>query len=166
MASGKTRLGKRLAAKLNYRFIDLDAFIEQQYGASISHIFSYQGEQVFRSIESKALQSLLNEKAVVISCGGGTPCFSTNAKEMNNSGRTVFLKVKEEIILDRLWRNRQSRPLVAKFNSVDELGQYVQQLLGERMKFYKTAQICYDNSYPRSDLSDLICSIRSGDEEE
>ena len=156
MASGKTRLGKRLAAKLRYDFIDLDEQIELAKQASIPTIFEQEGEEEFREIECETLRATQHLTQTIISCGGGSPCYHNNAEWMNEHGTTIFLSVDEAVLLDRLWRNRNSRPLVANLKSTLALEEYIQKELDRRMQFYSTAQIHYDNTYPKSDLSDLL----------
>lgn len=76
MGSGKTTLGKKLANKLGYAFFDLDELIEEQEKLSISEIFSKQGENYFRTVEQKILhKKLITNQPLVLSVGGGTPCF-------------------------------------------------------------------------------------------
>lgn len=156
MASGKSRLGKRLSSKLNFDFIDLDQYIEQKTGIEISQIFKYEGEQAFRQLETEAILACSKKENMVISCGGGCPCFNNNSELMNKLGTTVFLSVEESVLYNRLERNKRSRPLVAEINSKEKLQQFISDKLAERMPYYSTAQITYDNTYPKGDLSDLI----------
>ena len=77
MASGKSTIGRILADKLNYSFIDLDDYIEEKEQTSVSEIFKSKGEIYFRKLETTSLQALLNNKDnLVLSLGGGTPCYS------------------------------------------------------------------------------------------
>ncbi|MFN5829806.1 MAG: shikimate kinase, partial [Bacteroidota bacterium] len=82
MGSGKTTVGKKLAAQLNYTFIDLDSYIEKQEGRSISELFNEHGENYFREVEHQCLQTLLKLEKLVIACGGGTPCFYDAMQQM------------------------------------------------------------------------------------
>ncbi|MED9996215.1 MAG: shikimate kinase, partial [Paludibacteraceae bacterium] len=74
MCAGKTTIGMALAQKLGYRFIDLDQYIEQQQGKSVSAIFAQNGEAYFRKLESQALTDMFLLNNVVVATGGGTPC--------------------------------------------------------------------------------------------
>ena len=161
MASGKSRLGKRLAPMMNRAYIDLDEYIEDQYGFSISEIFDKKGEQFFRSIETRALERFAQRNNIIVACGGGTPCFQDNLTIMNGAGTTVFLSVEIEELVKRLCRNKLSRPLVARMNSKKELRNFINKQLGNRMQFYNQARIHYDNTYPRSDLGELIHMIET-----
>ena len=75
MGSGKSTVGEKLAAKLNYDFIDLDKLIESDYKQTIPEIFSTKGEKEFRAMEHNTLKRLLEKDNLVIACGGGTPCY-------------------------------------------------------------------------------------------
>jgi shikimate kinase len=85
MGSGKTTLGKQLAKKLNLQFVDMDLFIENRYHKSISEIFKEKGEDGFREIERRTLQEIAGFENVIISTGGGLPCFFDNMDLMNKS---------------------------------------------------------------------------------
>lgn len=159
MASGKTKLGKRLAKKLQYQFIDLDEFIEVTHQKTVTDLFALHGEEGFRLIEREALHKLFSKERVVISCGGGSPCFFDNAEQMNTYGITVFLKVSLNVLIQRLWKNKQKRPIVAAIETQKKLTFNVFFLLSKRMKWYRKANYVYDNSYPKSDLNDLLSMI-------
>ena len=104
MGSGKSTVGKRLAANLKWSFIDLDERIETETGMKISSIFSEKGELHFRHIESKVLRDLKNEENTIISTGGGTPCFNENMDFMTRTGLTVYLKMSERMNFKGLLR--------------------------------------------------------------
>lgn len=140
MGSGKTTLGKQLAAKLGYRFIDQDEVIEQQYQMTVSEIFAKHGEQEFRKAENAVLQELVKSEKCVIATGGGAPCFHNNMELMNEGGFTVYIKVDPEILVQRLKVAHASRPLI-KDKSRDELLEYTRQKLAERTAFYSQAKL-------------------------
>ena len=96
MASGKSTIGKRLAKKLNYNFIDLDDLIESKENASVSEVFKSKGEIYFRKQEALYLREQLQSKEdIILSVGGGTPCYSSNMDAILNAENTksVYLKV-------------------------------------------------------------------------
>jgi shikimate kinase len=110
MGAGKTMVGRSLAQKLGYEFIDLDYQIEHTSGESIESIFETGGESEFRKRESEILRSIDKDPAV-ISTGGG--CFIYNRDWMLNNGKVVYLKVPFDTLVTRigaetsrpLWRN-------------------------------------------------------------
>src|SRR5690554_4257405 len=108
MGSGKTTVGKKLAKSLSLSFIDLDAFIESKYRKTIAEIFAEKGEDGFRKIESKALSEVALIEDVVISTGGGAPCFYNNMELMNKTGTTVIYKQNRKNLLHVCWPQKQS----------------------------------------------------------
>jgi shikimate kinase len=139
MGSGKTTAGKKLAAKLSYEFTDLDAFIESEYKMTIPEIFSKKGEKEFRAIENNCLKKLINKDNLVISCGGGTPCYYNNMELMNKEGITVYLKMSADALVSRLHNAKDKRPLVAN-KSEQELREFVTRQLEKREDTYHQAQ--------------------------
>jgi shikimate kinase len=109
--SGKSTLGKRIAEKLNYHFIDLDEAISQQQCKSINALFDGFGEEGFRKIEQQLLVNTLFLTETVIACGGGTPCYSDNIDFLLRNGTVIYLEVDEPVLLDRMLQNSAERPL-------------------------------------------------------
>lgn len=138
MAAGKTTLGKALARDLGLQFVDLDHYIEGRYHCSVSQLFAERGEEAFREIERNMLHEVGEFEDVVISTGGGTPCFFDNIDYMNRQGTTVFLEASVDVILTRLTIARTQRPLVAG-KSPDELRAYIRQMLELRLPYYRQA---------------------------
>lgn len=138
MAAGKTTLGKALAKEMGLQFIDLDHYIENRYHCTVSKLFSERGEEAFRQIERNMLHEVSEFEDVVISTGGGTPCFFDNMDYMNAQGVTVFLDASVDVIYTRLTIARVQRPLVAG-KSAEELRAYITDMLGHRMPYYSRA---------------------------
>jgi shikimate kinase len=143
MGAGKTTIGKKLATQLNLEFVDLDRFIEKRYNKSISQIFFEKGETQFRAIEMNLLNEIADFENVVISTGGGAPCFHNNMQRMNETGITIYLKVSIEELSRRLEYCKNSRPLL-KNKSADELKKFVAENLSERERFYNQASIVFE----------------------
>lgn len=142
MASGKSRIGKMLANKLQYVFADADDYIEAKAELTIPQIFETYGETYFRNLERECLQELLQKEKTVVSTGGGMACHFNNMAQMNKKGRTVFLEVPSPIIVSRLLQAKNTRPLVAQFeNDKEALLQFVESKLEERRPFYQQAHL-------------------------
>ena len=93
MGSGKTTLGRKLAARLGYMFMDLDHVFEAQEEMTIGEYFAKHGENAFRELESEVLKSYKYPENDVIATGGGLPCFFDNMDWMNAHGRTIYIKL-------------------------------------------------------------------------
>jgi len=136
MASGKTSVGRRVAKRLGYRFMDMDQFIEKEQGRTISDIFAKEGEAHFRALETALLRRMLHQENTVISCGGGIVTTSGNIDLLKQIGITVFLNADPEDILRRLEHDTR-RPKVQG----GDLRERVITLLGQRMPLYQQADL-------------------------
>ena len=139
MGVGKSTVGKRLAAILNYDFLDLDADFEESYKISINSFFKKYDESLFRKLEYQKLLGSLTRQNTVISTGGGTPCFFNSMDVMNTNGITMA----PERIASRLKTAKKKRPLVQN-TSDEELLAFIKNKLEERKDFYEKAQITID----------------------
>ena len=138
MGAGKTTVGKALSQSLALPFYDLDWYIEERYRRTIPQIFAENGENGFREIEQKVLHEVAEFENVIISCGGGTPCFFDNMEYMNSVSQTVYLHASNETILEHLKMSRGRRPLL-EGKTPEELKIYVENQLKEREPFYSQA---------------------------
>lgn len=138
MGSGKTTLGRALAKELGLTFIDLDNYIELRRCKSINSIFEESGEDGFRTIERNLLHEVCEFEDVVISAGGGTPCFFDNIDYMNLQGTTVYLQVHNERLLERLRIAKSRRPLLKDKND-EEIKVFIEEQLARREQFYLKA---------------------------
>ena len=139
MGAGKTTLGKAFACEISVPFIDLDWYIEERFHKSIRELFTERGEASFRELERNMLHEVGEFEDVVVSTGGGTPCFFDNMDYMNQAGTTVFLNTSPLVIVDRLKRQRADRPLLAMYSD-DELEFFVREHLESRLSFYLKAK--------------------------
>ncbi len=146
MASGKTTLGRALAAAAGRRFVDLDEYIEDKAGKTVNRIFAEDGEPAFRRLEAEALAELADYSGLIVACGGGTPCFGGNMELMNSKGLTVRLVTSEKVIIRRLVAERSSRPLVARLSAGGELERYVSENMARREAYYSRAAASFDSS--------------------
>ena len=133
MGSGKTVTGKALAKLLDRKFIDIDAFIEQEQNMSVSEIFKKLGEEHFRCLEATAATTLGKAQNIVISCGGGTVINPKNVAALKQNGEIFYLSASPEVIIKRL-ENATDRPLLAE----DKENQIIT-LLKNRIPLYEAA---------------------------
>jgi shikimate kinase len=140
MGSGKTTIGKKLAALLPGKFIDLDDVIEEQEAMTISKIFVERGEEYFREIEASCLRGLQMEEHIVVATGGGTPCFHNNMEWMKQQGLTIYLRVRPQVLADRLEKEKEHRPLL-QGKSGEDLILFISQKLMEREPFYLQSEV-------------------------
>ncbi|MFA5046322.1 MAG: shikimate kinase [Paludibacter sp.] len=157
MGSGKTTIGKLLAARLGFSFVDMDKHIEEKEFKSVSQIFAEKGESEFRLIEQKCLYEVAEFENIVISTGGGAPCFFDNIRFMNTHGTTVYLKLSAAELADRLESSRSNkRPLLAERKG-EELQQFIAEGLAKREPFYE--QAAYSVSGDIDEVVDQICKL-------
>lgn len=145
MGSGKTTVGKALAKDLNLPFYDLDWYIESRMRKTVAQIFEEKGEEGFRKIEHNMLHEVAEFEDVVISCGGGTPCFFDNIDYLNAQGDVVYLKAEPEVLYKHLMMGKGNRPLL-KGKTPDELIEFIKEQLGKREEFYTKAKHTLDVS--------------------
>lgn len=138
MGSGKSNIGKKLAARLGYSFLDLDNLIENEQKLTIAEIFSEKGEEAFRTMERCALHQTFEMKDVVVSTGGGAPVFFDNMEQMNEKGLCIYLKATPDVLISRLVSNQHQRPLIAKL-SQEDLQVYIEEQLEKRSLYYEKA---------------------------
>ncbi|UEG53147.1 shikimate kinase [Mucilaginibacter daejeonensis] len=143
MGSGKTTLGRKLASRLNYDFIDLDHALEEQAGMTIAEYFSSFGETAFRVAESEILRQTAYPENVIISTGGGAPCFFDNMDWMNANGTTLYIKLSPKTLADRLEHGKEARPILRDKHG-DELVAFIAEKLTEREPFYTRAKVIID----------------------
>ncbi len=145
MGSGKTTVGRALAKELDMPFYDLDWYIESRMRKKVSQIFAEQGEEGFRRIERNMLHEVAEFEDVVISCGGGTPCFFDNMEYMNSQSQVVWLKASPEVLHKHLLMGKGDRPLL-KGKTPDELIAFIREQLQYREQFYSKARYTLDVS--------------------
>ena len=138
MGAGKTTIGKALAQELGVPFYDLDWYIETRMRRTIKQIFDEKGEEGFRRIEHNMLHEVAEFENVVVSCGGGTPCFYDNIDYMNSQAQVVYLKASPEVLYEHLQMGHRVRPLLLG-KSPDEVRTFIVEQLAQREPFYSKA---------------------------
>ena len=145
MGAGKTTVGKALSKELGIPFYDLDWYIESRRHKTVPQIFAEVGEEAFRKIEYNMLHEVAEFEDVIISCGGGTPCFFDNIDYMNRQAQVIYLKATPEVLYKHLLMAKVERPLL-KDKTPEELIGYITAHLSEREPFYSKAQYTVDVS--------------------
>ena len=145
MGAGKTTVGKALARELGLPFYDLDWYIEERFRRTIPQIFAEKGEDGFRRIEQNVLHEVAEFEDIILSSGGGTPCFFDNMEYMNRQAMTVYLKATPEILFQHLKMGKTERPLL-KGKTDEELMDFIRQSLAVREPFYSQARYTLDVS--------------------
>ena len=140
MASGKSRLGKHLALKLGFTFIDIDTVFEERFRISIPDFFEKYDEAAFRQIERLLLLETTREDNVVVSTGGGTPCFFDNLHIIKKAGFSVYLQWEIPALVERLRQAKRKRPLLKDIHE-KHLENKIRDHLGERNVFYSQADL-------------------------
>lgn len=143
MGAGKTTVGKALAKELHMPFYDLDWYIESRMHKTVKAIFDERGEAGFRKIEYNMLHEVAEFEDIIISCGGGTPCFFDNIDYMNRQGETVYLKATPEVLYGHLKMGKTIRPLLLN-KTADEVQVFIREQLAQREPYYSKAKYVLD----------------------
>jgi len=160
MGSGKTHWGKIWAKKNKLAFYDLDVKIERAFRMKITEIFEKKGEEKFREMERYHLRKFGHRDNYLLSCGGGTPCFSDNIEWMKSQGKVFYLKAVPEKILEHVMHETEQRPIIKDVNP-SELLFFIQRKLAEREPFYSQADFILDvNELNENSLSLLVNDIQ------
>ena len=145
MGSGKTTVGKALSTDLDMPFYDLDWYIESRMHKTVKQIFDERGEAGFREVERNMLHEVAEFENVIISCGGGTPCFFDNMDYINRQGETVYLKCSPEVLHRHLKMGKTVRPLLLN-KTPEEVDSFIREQLELREPHYNRAKNTVDVS--------------------
>ena len=145
MGAGKTTVGKALAKTLGLEFYDLDWYIESRMRKTVSQIFAEKGEEGFRKIEHNMLHEVAEFEDVVISCGGGTPCFFDNMDYLNQQGDVIYLKARPDVLYKHLLMGKTERPLI-QGKTKEQLLEFINEQLAKREPYYTKAKYSLDVS--------------------
>ena len=154
MGAGKTTVGKSLSRALGIPFYDLDWYIESRMRKTVSQIFAEKGEEGFRRIEYNMLHEVAEFENVIISCGGGTPCFFDNMDYLNSQGETIYLKATPEVLYKHLCLLKNKTP--------EEMQRFITEQLQQREPYYSKSRYTLDvnllDTYEKINIS--VASIR------
>ncbi len=141
MASGKTTIGRGLAALLKREFVDSDDLVEKKAGMPIHEIFRTRGEAAFREMEQEALKELSEEKKpMVVALGGGAVCNGKSLDLVKKSGLLIYLRIPLITLAERLETGTKQRPLLAGLTG-EQLLDSIEQRMTEREKYYSEAHL-------------------------
>lgn len=159
MAVGKSTIGKMLAEKRQIKWLDLDKIIEETNKMSVAAIFKEKGEIFFRRQEHQELKALLeSEESLIISTGGGTPCYANNHLLLTGKNVvSIYLKASIEELFERLKSNSGERPLVAH-QTEEELKEFIAKNLFDRSYFYNQAtyKVTVDGKTPEAIVDEIL----------
>jgi len=157
MGSGKSHISKILSDKINFKLIDLDKEISWRNKLTIPEIFEKKGEIYFRKLERETLEEILaTQENIVLSLGGGTPVYYNNMEIINHNSKSIFLRASISTLIERLSKQKEKRPLIAKITDED-LPEFIAKHLFERNIFYSKAQfsISTDNKTPEDIVKEI-----------
>lgn len=144
MGSGKSHVSKNLSEKINFKLIDLDHKISEQELMPVSEIFEKKGEIYFRRLEKNILEEILSsDDDIILSLGGGTPVYYNNMDLINQNSTSFFLRASVKTLTDRVLLQKQTRPLIAKFED-HEIPEFIAKHLFERNPYYSQAHFTID----------------------
>ena len=157
MGSGKTTVGRRLAAALDMQFVDMDLYIEKKTGMTVKEIFAEYGELRFRALETETVKELAQSNHFVIATGGGTLMQPQNVEGFHQGGGTIYyLDVPLAALQERL-KNDKRRPLL----QTPDRRAVIERLLNERRpKYLASADVVVDAGAPTVVVVERICALR------
>lgn len=158
MGAGKTTIGELLATKLNRELKDIDRVIEQEQKKSIIEIFTNDGEEAFRQLESETIEKFSNMSNLIISTGGGALEKANNLSNLQKNGIIIYLKADIEELFKRV-KNETQRPLLKEQDPLE----VIKKLIKKREKFYLMANITIitDNKSPEKITEEIIKAIKN-----
>ena len=143
MGCGKSTIGKRLATRCGFDFVDTDELFSAVHGCSVKDYFDLYSEEKFREEEQKILYQTQQMNNVVISVGGGTPCYQDNMQWILSNGIVVYIQMSANALHSRLANSKTERPLLqtVETRNATSLLETIQNLLSQRKNIYNKAHI-------------------------
>lgn len=160
MGSGKSVVSKKLAQQIQFSVVELDEMIEEKCKMSIEALFSTKGELFFRKQEHQLFLELLSEeKNMVISTGGGTPCYFNNHELLNGDNVvSIYLKASIDTLYNRLLKGKQKRPLIANLDD-SEIKEFIAKHLFDRSFYYN--QATFKVNVDDKSINEIVAEIAS-----
>lgn len=140
MGSGKSVVSKKLADRMEISVVELDEMIEEKCEMSIEKLFSNKGELFFRKQEHQLFKGLVNNsESLIISTGGGTPCYFNNHELLNSEDVvSIYLRASIDTLYNRLLKGKQKRPLISNLKD-NEIKEFIAKHLFDRSFYYNQA---------------------------
>ncbi len=165
MGSGKSLVARHLATKLNYSHIDLDDQIALMEECGIPEIFRQKGELYFRKLETEVLKDTLEDpSSLIIALGGGTPSYGNNLQLIKETPGThmVYLKASVEFLTERLFIEKETRPVISHLVVKEDLEDFIRKHLFERAYDYLQAEtiINVEGKSPEAIADSIICKLQ------
>lgn len=152
MGCGKSTVGQKIAERTGLSFVDMDKYIEEKAGMTVSEIFDKYGESGFRDMEHEACKELSEKSDLVIAAGGGTLTFERNIEVLKKTGRIVLLDVSYEELCKRLSRDTR-RPLL----QVKNRNEKIRELLEKRLPIYRNAaSVWIDGNFYSGVVAEIV----------
>ena len=139
MGCGKTTIGRRLAIRLGYSFVDTDELFSTVHNSPVKEYFDLYSEEKFRAEEQKILYQTQSMDNTVIAVGGGTPCYKNNMQWILSNGISVYVKMSATALYSRLANSKKERPLLSLPNQ--DMKTVIEKLLLQRESIYNQAHI-------------------------
>lgn len=146
MACGKSSVGHQLADTLNFLHFDTDEAIQSYTGQNINDYFTASGENSFRILEQQILNLSLDLDKIIISTGGGLPCFEENMWKMLSHGLVIFLDAPISVLAQRIL-SQNNRPL-HKADNIETIEKAITKRLGSRITYYNEAHLTINSGAP------------------
>ncbi|WBL26473.1 shikimate kinase [Zunongwangia sp. HGR-M22] len=164
MGCGKSYIGEKLSESMDYTFVDMDSQIEIMEGRTIHEIFQKKGELYFRKLENEVLKDILASKSdMIISLGGGTPCYGNNFEliKADAENQTLYLKASVEVLTERLFLEKVHRPVISHLETKEQLEEFIRKHLFERAFYYNQSKIIVDvdHSTPTKILEEIRAKL-------
>ncbi len=160
MGSGKSTVGRRLARRLGYGYIDTDQMVESKTGKKVAEIFKEEGEAVFRALERQIVEKASSCGGRVIACGGGAVIDPENVLALKRNGALIYLKASQASLMKRLERGIEKRPLLKG----EDVEARIRELLKQRIKIYEDVAdevVNTDGLSPAGVVEEIMRMVRS-----
>lgn len=163
MGSGKSTIGRKLSETVNFEVIDIDDYIQNKENMNIPQIFETKGEIYFRKMEHIYLKELLMMDNIILSLGGGTPCYGGNMDAIlsTEKAHSIYLKASIPSLVNRLKSGKWKRPLIAHLKTDEELTEFIGKHLFERSFYYSQSNkiLVTDGKSVDSIVEEIVASL-------